>query len=89
MECSSGEMDHYEKLFIDLYNSKCPDGYNLDDGGNTNKTRSEETRAAISDGMKRAQKEGRYRNPTMGMTTSPVGNISTLLGLSVFLGAIV
>ena len=26
-------------------------------------------------------------NPTMGMTTSPVGNISTLLGLSVFLGA--
>ena len=69
VECPNDFLDYYERVFIDVYNSKCPSGYNLDDGGNSNKKRCDETRKAISAGIKKAQAEGRYKNPLYEMTS--------------------
>jgi len=45
--CNSNQLDNFERMFIELYNS-VEKGYNLDYGGITNKIRSKETIEKIS-----------------------------------------
>lgn len=57
VECHEEHADMYEQSMIEAWNSKVPHGYNIDDGGNSNKTRSEETKKKISEKCKESNKK--------------------------------
>jgi hypothetical protein len=47
IKCDIDELDYYELLMIETYDTLSPNGYNLIKGGNSNKTMSDETRFKI------------------------------------------
>lgn len=51
--CTLEILDVKEKYYINFYNSLAPNGYNLETGGNLNKTLSEETKLKIKNTRKR------------------------------------
>lgn len=71
--CSSNQLDDFERIFIELYNS-VEKGYNLDYGGITNKIRSKETREKISINTKLAMQSedvrAKMRNSLLGRKLS-------------------
>lgn len=46
--CCLEQLDMYERFYIDHFNSKSPNGYNLDNGGNGSGKTSDETKRKIS-----------------------------------------
>ena len=59
VECPTDELDKNEIECIELYRTLAPEGYNCTTGGESKKEYSEETRQKLSDGMKKAHREGR------------------------------
>jgi|NOAtaT_7_FD_contig_123_65159_length_1455_multi_5_in_1_out_0_2 hypothetical protein len=51
--CNETELDYYERKAIELHNTLSPNGYNLMNGGNSNKTMSEKTRKRMSESAKK------------------------------------
>lgn len=52
IKCDLSKLDYYEKYFIEIYNTKYPNGYNIESGGNKNKNLHENTRLKISESTK-------------------------------------
>ena len=57
LECKVEDADMYEQTMIQAYNCIAPFGYNADNGGNSNKTRSDETKKKIAASMSKYMKE--------------------------------
>ncbi|QJX71244.1 hypothetical protein F-liban_182 [Faustovirus] len=54
MQCNSRDLDYYEKKFVALYDALNRDiGYNIVDGGNSNKTYSDEQKQRMSNGIRK------------------------------------
>jgi group I intron endonuclease len=54
MRCNARDLDYYEKKFVALYDALNRDvGYNIVDGGNSNKTYTDEQKQRMSDGIRK------------------------------------
>ena len=52
LKCDNKISDYYEKIFIDVYNTLYPNGYNLESGGNKQKKLSTMTKNKMSESRK-------------------------------------
>ena len=48
LKCDSGMIDYYEKLFIDIYDTISPNGYNLESGGKLNTNMNDSSKDLLS-----------------------------------------